>query len=271
MTSSRGDKTTGDRKRAALSKEKVPRSKARAPRSVAVAPTLAALSAELQELANPERAVHSLRFFKTGPGQYGEGDKFLGLTVPMMRGLVRKYRELDDASALSLLESSWHEERLIALLLLVQGYDRGDESRRDRIHRAYLSSTRQINNWDLVDVSAEYIIGQHLGTGDSGLLEQLARSGNMWERRIAIVSTFHFIKRNEFGPTLKIAALLRRDSHDLIHKAVGWMLREVGKRDRKTLDGFLAKHYQQMPRTMLRYAIERHPERVRKQYLAGTI
>ncbi len=234
-------------------------------------PSLAALRAELKELADPVRAVHSLRFFKTGPGQYGEGDKFLGLTVPIMRGLVRKYRDLDDASALDLLESSWHEERLVGLLLLVEGYDRGDESRRNRIHRAYLANTRQINNWDLVDASAEYIVGPHLDAEKIALLERLARSKNMWERRIAIVSTFHFIKRNEFRPTLKIAELLLRDTHDLIHKAVGWMLREVGKRDRKALDGFLRRHYQQMPRTMLRYAIERHPERVRKQYLAGTI
>jgi 3-methyladenine DNA glycosylase AlkD len=233
--------------------------------------TLGALRAEIQELGNPVRAVHSLRFFKTGPGQYGEGDKFLGLTVPMMRGLVRKYCDLDDASALELLESSWHEERLVALLLMVEGYGRGDESRRNRIHRAYLANARQINNWDLVDASAEHIVGPHLDAREITLLERLARSKNMWERRIAIVSTFHFIKRNEFRPTLKIAARLLRDSHDLIHKAVGWMLREVGKRDRKTLDAFLAKHYQQMPRTMLRYAIERHPERVRKQYLAGTI
>jgi 3-methyladenine DNA glycosylase AlkD len=233
--------------------------------------TLAALRAEIQEMGNPVRAVHSLRFFKTGPGQYGEGDKFLGLTVPMMRGLVRKYRDLDDASALELLESSWHEERLVALLLMVDGYGRGDGSRRNRIHRAYLANARQINNWDLVDVSAEHIVGPHLDAGEITLLERLARSNNIWERRIAIVSTFHFIKRNEFRPTLKIATRLLRDSHDLIHKAVGWMLREVGKRDRKTLDAFLAKHYQQMPRTMLRYAIERHPERVRKQYLAGTI
>ena len=185
--------------------------------------------------------------------------------------MVQKYRELNDASALELLASSWHEERLVALLLLVEGYSRGDESRRTRIHRAYLANTSQINNWDLVDASAEYIVGRYLDATELALLERLARSESLWERRIAIVSTFHFIKRNEFRPTLRIAGLLLRDSHDLIHKAVGWMLREVGKRDRRTLDDFLSKHYQRMPRTMLRYAIERHPERVRKQYLAGTI
>ena len=234
-------------------------------------PTLVGIRAELQHLADPVRANHSLRFFKTGPGQYGEGDRFLGLTVPQMRKLVRKYRALDDGDALELLASPWHEERLVALLLLVDGYKRGDEERRRRIHRAYLANARWINNWDLVDASAEHVVGPHLDANEIALLERLARSKNIWERRIAIVSTFHFIKRNEFRPTLRIAAMLLGDSHDLIHKAVGWMLREVGKRDRQTLDAFLEKHYRKMPRTMLRYAIERHPERTRKRYLAGTI
>ena len=235
------------------------------------APTLAAIRAELQELGDPVRATHSLRFFKTGPGEYGEGDKFLGLTVPVMRTLVRKYRALADDAALELLASPWHEERLVALLLLVDGYKHGDERRRQKIHRAYLANARWINNWDLVDSSAEHVVGPHLDARDISLLEQLARSKNIWERRIAIVSTFHFIKRNEFRPTLRIATILLGDSHDLIHKAVGWMLREVGKRDRKTLDAFLKKHYRQLPRTMLRYAIERHPERTRKRYLAGSV
>jgi 3-methyladenine DNA glycosylase AlkD len=240
-------------------------------KSAGTAPTLAAIRAELHKLGNPVRGVHSQRFFKTGPGQYGEGDKFLGLTVPEMRGIVRKYRELDDAAVLKLLSSSWHEERLVALLLMVEAYDRGDDPRRAHIHRAYLANTARINNWDLVDASAGDIVGQHLEAGDITLLERLARSESLWERRIAIVSTFYFIKRDEFRPTLKIATLLLGDSEDLIHKATGWMLREVGKRDRAVLDRFLKKHYKRMPRTMLRYAIERHPERVRKQYLAGTI
>jgi 3-methyladenine DNA glycosylase AlkD len=235
------------------------------------APTLAAIRAELRRLGNPARGAHSQRFFKTGPGQYGEGDKFLGLTVPEMRVIVRNYRGLDDAAVQKMLLSPWHEERLVALLLMVDAYDRGDDSRRARIHRAYLANTARINNWDLVDASAGDIVGQHLEAGDISLLERLARSDDLWERRIAIVSTFHFIKRDEFRPTLKIATLLLGDSQDLIHKATGWMLREVGKRDRTNLDRFLKKHYKRMPRTMLRYAIERHPERVRKQYLAGTI
>jgi 3-methyladenine DNA glycosylase AlkD len=170
-----------------------------------------------------------------------------------------------------LLYSPWHEERLIALLLLVDRYGRGDQSLRNDIHRAYLANARQINNWDLVDMSASQIVGSHLDARDVSLLERLARSKNLWKRRIAIVSTLYFIRRGEFFPTLTIAAMLLGDSHDLIHKAVGWMLREVGKRDRAGLDRFLAKHHRGMPRTMLRYAIERHPETIRQKYLAGTI
>ncbi|MFN2572803.1 MAG: DNA alkylation repair protein [Gemmatimonadales bacterium] len=233
--------------------------------------SLAGLRAEVHALGSPERAVHSLRFFKTGPGQYGEGDRFLGLTVPEMRGLARKYRELGDADAIALLASPWHEDRLVGLILLVQSYEGADQTRRNRIHRAYLANTRHINNWDLVDCSAAQIVGGHLDPGQIALLERLARSKDVWERRIAIVSTFAFIKRDEFRPTLRIATMLIGDSHDLIHKAVGWMLREVGKRDRGVLDAFLKTHYSEMPRTMLRYAIERHPEQMRKRYLAGRI
>lgn len=235
------------------------------------APTLAKLRAELYALADPADAIHLQRFFKTAPGEYGAGDKFLGLRVPVLRRLVREYRQLDDADALEMLASSWHEERLLALMLLVEGYRRGNTTRRDGIHRAYLAHTRYINNWDLVDSSAGGIVGAHLDSRRIELLERLARSDDLWERRIAIVSTYHFIRQNEFDPTLKIARLLLKDPHDLIHKAVGWMLREVGKRDREAEDAFLRKHYREMPRTMLRYAIERHPEKVRKQYLAGTL
>jgi 3-methyladenine DNA glycosylase AlkD len=233
--------------------------------------TLKALRTELQALGSPKRAEGSLRFFKTGPGDYGEGDKFLGLTVPEMRALARKYRSLSDKEALELLQSPWHEERLVALILLVGSYERGDEARRNSIHRSYLAMARHINNWDLVDASAAQIVGRHLRATDIALLEKLARSTNLWERRIAIVSTLAFIRQDEFRPTLKISGMLLRDEHDLIQKAVGWMLREVGKRDIKTLDAFLKKHYQEMPRTMLRYAIERHPDAIRKKYLAGTV
>jgi 3-methyladenine DNA glycosylase AlkD len=234
-------------------------------------PTLKALRKELYGLANPADAKFLQGFFKTGPGQYGEGDKFLGLRVPALRTLARKYADLSRDDVLQMLASSWHEERLLALVIMVDAYESGDTVERKLVHRDYLANTRYINNWDLVDASAASIVGGHLEAGDIALLLRLARSKDIWERRIAIVSTFYFIKRDEFGPTLIVAELLLRDSHDLIHKAVGWMLREVGKRDRKVLDGFLRKHYHGMPRTMLRYAIERHPEDLRKKYLAGSI
>jgi 3-methyladenine DNA glycosylase AlkD len=232
---------------------------------------LSALRRDIRALGSPERAKHSLRFFRTGPGEYGEGDKFFGLSVPEMRAIAKRYRDLGHDEVLELLQSEWHEDRLVALLLLVDNYKRGDDARRQRIHRAYLTNTKRINNWDLVDMSAGQVVGGHLEVTEISLLERLARSKDLWERRIAIVATFHFIKHHQLAPTLRIAELLLSDSHDLIHKAVGWMLREVGKKDRKVLDAFLAKHYRTMPRTMLRYAIERHPETVRKRYLAGTI
>jgi 3-methyladenine DNA glycosylase AlkD len=233
--------------------------------------SLAAVRRDIRALGSPERARHSLRFFRTGPGEYGEGDKFLGLSVPEMRAIAKRYRDLGHDDVLKLLQSDWHEERLVALLLLVDGYKRGDEAGRRKIHLAYLSNTRRINNWDLVDMSAGPVVGGHLDVGEIALLEKLARSKDLWERRIAIVATFHFIKQHQLEPTLRIAEMLLHDPHDLIHKAVGWMLREVGKKDRKALDRFLATRYRDMPRTMLRYAIERHPEKTRQRYLAGTI
>ena len=245
----------------------MPQRKAHSKKRSGPARTLVALRKELYALADPADAKFLQGFFKTAPGQYGAGDKFLGLRAPDLRRLVREYSELEDSDALEMLRSSWHEERLLALLFLVHKYRRGDDSAREKIHRAYLANTRHINNWDLVDASAHYIVGQHLDARNISLLERLARSDDIWERRIAIISTFHFIRTDEFRPTLKIAKLLVHDPHDLIHKAVGWMLREVGKRDRSAEDAFLLRHYSKMPRTMLRYAIERHPERVRKRYL----
>jgi 3-methyladenine DNA glycosylase AlkD len=242
-----------------------PAKKAEAP------PTLKSLRKELYGLANPADAKFLMGFFKTGPGQYGEGDKFLGLRVPALRTLARKYAELSRDDVLRMLASPWHEERLLALVIMVDAYASGDVAERKIVHRDYLAHTRYINNWDLVDASAAGIVGAHLEAGDIALLLHLARSKDLWERRIAIVATHYFIKRDQFGPTLIIAELLLRDSHDLIHKAVGWMLREVGKRDRRVLDGFLRENYHAMPRTMLRYAIERHPEATRKRYLAGSI
>jgi hypothetical protein len=225
------------------------------------------LRRELRRLANPDRAAVAQRFFKTGPNEYGAGDQFIGLTVPQIRSFVKQYRWLPFRETCRLLCSPIHEERLLALLLLVEAYRRGDECERRRIHAAYLANTRYINNWDLVDSSAEHIVGAQ---GRSRLME-LAQSKCLWERRIAVLATFHFIKRGKFLPTLRVARHLLRDREDLIHKAVGWMLREVGKRDLPVLEGFLGKHYRRMPRTMLRYAVERLPENRRQQYLDGLV
>ena len=216
----------------------------------------------LRTFANRERAAHSPRFFKTAPGQYGHGDQFLGLTVPAMRLVVCEFRELPLPDAAALLASPWHEDRLVALMILVEQYCRTPAARA-AIFRLYLSHTNRINNWDLVDVSAANVVGAHLEERSRKPLYRLAKSKSLWERRIAIVATLPFIRRNDFGDTLAIARLLLADKHDLIHKACGWMLREVGKRDENVLREFLDEHAATMPRTMLRYAIERLPDRQR--------
>jgi 3-methyladenine DNA glycosylase AlkD len=225
----------------------------------------------LRAVGDPERAKHSLRFFRTGPGEYGEGDRFLGLTVPEIRAVAREFKDAPLDALAGLLQSPWHEVRLTALVILVAQYRRGDDDLRDAIYRLYLESTDRINNWDLVDVSAADIVGAHLrdrrAEARRSTLDRLARSASLWERRIAIIATQHFIRRDEFADTLRIAAILADDEHDLIHKAVGWMLREVGTRDQKAEEVFLRRYASRMPRTMLRYAIERFPERLRKQYL----
>jgi len=229
------------------------------------------LRSELRSMADPEVAAFLQRFFKTGPGEYGEGDRFLGVRVPQVRRLARKARFLPLDDILELLQSPWHEERLLALILLVDCYQRAALLERDTIFRFYLQNTRFINNWDLVDASAEHIVGAHTDPTDTSLLEGLARSDVLWERRIAMMATFYWIKQRDFGPALSIAELLLDDEHDLIHKAVGWMLREVGKRDIETEEKFLRKHYRSMPRTMLRYAIERFPPESRRAYLCGEV
>jgi 3-methyladenine DNA glycosylase AlkD len=231
--------------------------------------TLDALRTRLRGLADPEDARNLQRFFKTGPGQYGEGDVFLGIRVPVLRRLTKEAAALPLEDAEELLRSPYHEERLLALLILVRAHARGDAALRERIHATYLANTRYVDNWDLVDSSAEHLVGAHLRDGDRGLLDRLAASDSLWERRIAVIATFHFIKRGEFADTLRIAGLLLHDRHDLIHKAVGWMLREVGKRDREAEEAFLREHCRAMPRTMLRYAVERFPEPLRLAYLRG--
>jgi 3-methyladenine DNA glycosylase AlkD len=219
----------------------------------------------LRALGDPTRAKHSLRFFRTGPGEYGEGDRFLGLTVPQIRALAREHKTCELGTLEQLLQSPWHEARLLALVILVEQCKRGDAALRDAIRALYLRNTHRINNWDLVDCSAAHIVG----AGDRALLERLARSPSLWERRMAIIATFEAIRRNVFDDALRIAAMLVGDAHDLIHKATGWMLREVGRRDRAAEERFLRKYAARMPRTMLRYAIERFPQRLRRQYLAG--
>jgi 3-methyladenine DNA glycosylase AlkD len=229
--------------------------------------TAKGIERRLRALRDPVVATHHLRFFKCGPGQYGEGDAFLGIMVPMLRKLSRELTPIAAAEAFELLQSKWHEARILALMILVRKYERGDEATRDEIYLGYLRNTSRINNWDLVDVSAHAIVGAHLRERDRAPLYALAKSNSLWERRIAIISTQYFIRHNDFDDTLRIAEILLDDKHDLIHKATGWMLREVGKRDQPALERFLRKHAGRMPRTMLRYAIERFPEELRKRYM----
>ena len=226
---------------------------------------------KLKRLGSKDRAEVSQRFFKTGPGEYGEGDVFLGIRVPDLRKLAREHGDIRLTEARQLLRSPIHEERLLALLILVHAYSRGDDPARKKILNLYLSHTRFINNWDLVDLSAGHIVGAFLDGRDKSLLFDLAKSNDLWERRISILATSAYIKNGEFSHTLKIAETLMSDEEDLIHKAVGWMLREIGKRDQKAEEAFLKRHYKAMPRTMLRYAIERFPEGRRQRYLKGTI
>ncbi len=236
---------------------------------------LAQLRKELRSKSDPSRAMVSSRFFKTGPGDYGEGDVFYGITVPEMRSAAKRFAHLPLREAESLLRSRIHEERLCALLLLVQKFESKTATERERkgIFDFYLRNTGRINNWDLVDLSSHEIVGRYLfdHPGERPVLRRLARSKSLWERRIAMVSCYYFIYRKEFAEPLAVATLLLQDRHDLIHKAVGWMLREMGKRDQEVLERFLARHYRTMPRTTLRYAIERFPEKRRKLYLEGKV
>jgi len=228
---------------------------------------------ELQSMADPDKAAILQRFFKTGLGQYGEGDIFIGVMVPQSRQIANKFSQLSLGEVRTLLYSRIHEERLVALLILALRYSSSASSSREEkeeIVKFYLNNIKQVNNWDLVDLSAPNILGAHLmvdNRNDSRrLLYRLAKSENVWERRIAIVATHHFIRNGDFSDTLQIAEMLLQDRHDLIHKAAGWMLREVGKRDSTAEEAFLEKHCSVMPRTMLRYAIERLPESERRRY-----
>lgn len=221
----------------------------------------------LQRLANPEQAKILQRFFKTGKGQYGEGDIFLGIKVPEQRKVAKKYLDLSLKEIQEMLSSKIHEHRLTSLFILIEKYKKSNDNEKKKIFDFYLKKTKNINNWDLVDLSAPNIAGDYLSDKSRGILYKLAKSKNLWERRIAIVSTYAFIRNNQFEDTLKISEILLNDKHDLIHKAVGWMLREVGKRNQAIEEEFLKKHYQTMPRTMLRYSIERFSEGKRKFYM----
>lgn len=224
----------------------------------------------LEQLGNQSIAAHSQSFFKTGKGEYAEGDKFLGIRVPVLRKQAQTHKDLSIKETLLLLKSRFHEARLLALFMFVKKFTEGTEEQKTEIYNLYLQNMQYINNWDLVDSSAPYILGAYLEKRDKGVLYKLAVSEHLWERRIAIVATFHLIRRNDFSDVLAISEILLGDKEDLIHKAVGWMLREIGKRDLEILKSFLKKHYAEMPRTMLRYSIERFPEKERKAYLRRT-
>lgn len=228
---------------------------------------LATLQTELDSLANPARAIAATRYFKTGPGEYGAGDVFLGVPVPQQRAVAKKFRQLPAEVVPQLLQHPIHEYRAVALFIWVLQFQTGTPARRRTIFEQYLAHVAFVNNWDLVDSSASHLVGGYLFDQDRSLLDELAQRSHLWTQRIAIVATFYFIQRGQFGDTLRLVAGLLTHRHDLMHKACGWMLREVGKRDVEVLREFLDEHAPRMPRTMLRYAIERLDERERRGYL----
>lgn len=233
--------------------------------------TLNDLRKDLKSFSDSQKAKNLQRFFKTKKGEYGEGDVFIGVSVPDQRKVAKKYKDLPLEKIEKLLHSKIHEERLVSLLILVEGFKKGNKKERETIYKLYLKNTKYINNWDLVDLTAGKIVGEYLFDKDRNILKKLAKSPNLWEKRISIIATSYFIWKGQFQDTLEISTILLEDDHDLIHKAVGWMLREVGKRDRAVEEKFLKKHYKKMPRTMLRYAIEKFPESLRQKYLKGKI
>jgi len=221
----------------------------------------------LRKLADPDVAKAARRFIKTGKGEYGEGDKFIGVRVPTIRAIAKQHIDLSIEQVIRILHSPYHEERLLALIMLVQLFNMGSPAKRSKVYKNYLANTQYINGWDLVDSSAHQIVGGYLLDKKRSKLDTLSNSDMLWERRISIIATYHFIKQNQFDDTLRIAGKLLKDKEDLMHKAVGWMLREVGNRDRKVEMSFLDKHHKTMPRTMLRYAIEKFDNKLRQHYL----
>lgn len=233
--------------------------------------SLKEIRSRLKSEGNPEQALILRRFFKTGKGEYGEGDKFYGIKVPVQRKIAKQFSDLSFKDLSHLLKSGIHEERLVSALILVEKFSKADEKGKEKIFNFYLKHRKGINNWDIVDLTAPKIVGEFLIDKDKTLLYNLAISENLWERRIAIISTFAFIRKNQFDDALRISEILLSDKHDLIHKAVGWMLREVGKKNQQIELDFLRRNYKKMPRTMLRYAIEKFPRQKRKKFLEGKI
>jgi len=222
----------------------------------------------LKKEAKKDKIAILQRFFKTGPGEYGEGDIFLGVMVPEQRKIAKKFRNLELDKVVKLLHSKVHEVRLTALFIIIYQFEKGDNKKQKRIYNIYLNNAKRVNNWDLVDLSAPKIVGQYLLNKPRGILYKLIKSNNLWERRIAVLSTLTFIKKNDYIDTLVLSEKLIGDKHDLIHKAVGWMLREIGKKDELVLLGFLNKYFKKMPRTMLRYSIEKLDNNQRKYYMS---
>lgn len=231
--------------------------------------TKAQVSKQLKILANAEFAIGYQRFFKTSKGEYAQGDKFLGIRVPELRKLAKKADGLDFTELSKLISSKWHEERMLGLIILVNKYKKSKtEAEHEHIYQHYLKHFEYINNWDLVDVTCPHIVGAHLFTRDRKILYRWAKSDNLWVKRIAIISTMYFIKQGELDDSYKLSQLLLKDEHDLMHKAIGWTLRECGKRDENRLKVFLKEHIRELPRTSLRYAIEKFSEKTRKQFLS---
>lgn len=233
--------------------------------------SLAKLKKEAKKYSSLKRKKANEWFFKTGKGEYGEGDKFIGISMPNVRTVAKNYLHLSLRDVEKLLHSEIHEHRMIALIIWTYQFEKADNKTKQKIYKTYLKNTKWINNWDLVDVTTPRIVGGWLLDKDRKILYKLAKSKSLWEKRISILATFMFIREGDFKDTLKIAEILLKDEHDLIHKAVGWALREVGKKDQKIEERFLKKYYKKMPRTMLRYSIERFPENLRQRYLKGKI
>lgn len=230
------------------------------------------LKEDLKNLADSKIAEHSTRFFKTGKGEYGYGDVFLGIRVPDLRKLAKQYQDLPMAEVLKSVQSKYHEERLTGLLILVNKYQKTkDDKEKEKIYKTYVKNFKYVNNWDLVDVTTPKIIGAHLLKRDRKVLYKWVKSKDLWTRRIGIMTNWWFIREGDLSEVFPLSEILLKDDEDLIHKAVGWMLREAGKKDRSALEAFLKKHYQVMPRTMLRYAIEKLPEKRRQDYLKNRI